>query len=285
MNPISWRTALTLLLLLAAAAAAWFPQLDAQASQELDAGIRRAMATFATARVINAAISVLQEFSISVGVTIAIGQALDPINDIVEQFSTLMLVALVSMGVQKVLLAMGGHLLVKVCVVAAILGTALAVLMRWRLPRICRAALIVLLLIRFVVPVALLGSHAVFKYFLHESYQSHQQGLDLAAADMNQLHSSVGKQQQQQDVIKAPSLLDRFKSAVTPPDLGAKFEDLKQAANRVTDDLVQLMVVFLLQTLLVPLFFLWLMIAAARAIGRDLTSHFLRPRQERIAGD
>ncbi len=43
-------------------------------------------------------------------------------------------------------------------------------------------------------------------------------------------------------------------------------EQLKEQANNATDQIIQLMVVFLLQTLLVPLFLLWAMYTALRGV-------------------
>ena len=86
---------------------AWLAPLDAPAMQQVDAGLKRALVSFATARLLNGVISVAQGTEASVqpfgvGVTFAPGQILDPVNDLVEQFSHLMLAASVAFGVQKV---------------------------------------------------------------------------------------------------------------------------------------------------------------------------------------
>ena len=61
-----------------------------------DATFKRALVAFGVARGINAAISVLQESEVRVGVGVGAsvkpGQALDPVNDLVERFSWVMLV-------------------------------------------------------------------------------------------------------------------------------------------------------------------------------------------------
>ncbi|MFY7864658.1 hypothetical protein [Roseateles sp.] len=266
MNSNLRRIALTVFLLATAWAAVLLPQIDQLAGEQIEAGTQRAITTFAAARILNAGISVLQEFNISLGVTIAIGQALDPVNDLVEQFSSLMMAALVSFGIQKVLLAICSHWLVKVCTGMALLGVVLAIWMRWRLPRLSQAALIALLMIRFALPIAVLGSNAVFQHFSIVSYQSSQQEIHLAAESIQ--HQSDAARQQP-DSPKPFSLIDRVKNAVTPPDFSAKLEKWKQKADGLLDHLVQLMVVFLLQTLLMPLFLLWLMLAGARWFLRD----------------
>src|SRR5690606_16603911 len=106
---------------------AWFLPLDTPASERVDAGLKRALASFATARALNAVISVAQGTELSaqplgVGVNVAPGQVLDPVNDMVEQFSNLMLVASVSFGVQKVLIGIGGYWPVSALLTAAVLA-------------------------------------------------------------------------------------------------------------------------------------------------------------------
>nr|WP_295083137.1 hypothetical protein [uncultured Roseateles sp.] len=254
--------------LLVAALLAWLPQLDGLAKEQVDAGLKRALISFATARTLNGVVSTLQETTLSfqpmgVGLTTAPGQVLDPINDLIEQFSGLMLGATVSFGIQKALLAIGAHSLVKSLVSLALLAAAVVVALRWPLPRLARVFLIALLLTRFAVPLTVLGSDAVFNTFLKDDYQSSQQGLELSAGALQgqgraaELQAGTGQER---------SMLDKLKQAATLPDVRAFVERIKQTAEQAVQHLIQLIVVFLLQTLLVPLLLLWLMGAAARAV-------------------
>ena len=93
--PIARRT-LLLLALLALLLGTWLAPLDKPAMQQVDAGLKRALVSFAAARALNSVISVAQGTEVSVeplgvGVTLTPGQLLDPVNDLVEQFSNLML--------------------------------------------------------------------------------------------------------------------------------------------------------------------------------------------------
>ncbi len=80
--------------------------LDAYAETIVDESLKRATYAYALARSFNAVISVIQESHLQVepggvGVSIALGEALDPINDLIERFSWVMLASLVSLGIQK----------------------------------------------------------------------------------------------------------------------------------------------------------------------------------------
>jgi len=70
---------------------------------------QRALITFALARTLNGVISAVQGTELAlqpagVGVTLTPGQILDPVNDLVERFSWIMLGATLSLGIQQVFL-------------------------------------------------------------------------------------------------------------------------------------------------------------------------------------
>ena len=174
---------MALLLVAALVACSWLAPLESAADRKIDAGLKRALVSFAVARALNAIISVAQGTQVSlqpmgVGVSLTVGQVLDPVHDVIEQFSTLMLVASVAFGVQKVLLAMGGHWLVSLLLTLAA-GTWALLLVRHQraapaLSQTLSQTLVVLLMIRFAIPVVTLGSDAVFQQFLARDYQASQ---------------------------------------------------------------------------------------------------------------
>src|SRR5882724_7611869 len=95
-------------------ALAWFGPLDRLAQEYVESGLKRALITFAAARTANAVISVVQATTVAIqplgiGVTLSPAQVLDPLNELVEQFSALMLAACISFAIQRVLISIGGH--------------------------------------------------------------------------------------------------------------------------------------------------------------------------------
>ncbi len=92
----------------------WSGVLDKPASTSIDIGIKRALVSFTAARSLNALISVAQGTEVVIqplgfGITLAPGQILDPVNDMIEKFSSLMVVASVALGIQKILITIGGN--------------------------------------------------------------------------------------------------------------------------------------------------------------------------------
>ena len=254
-------------MLLAAIAAAlvvcaWLGPLEPPANRHVDAGLGRALLSYATARTLNAVLSVAQGTEVAVqpagvGVVFTPGQALDPINDLIEQFANLMLTASVAFGAQKVLLTVGAHWLVSAALTLAALGWAAVHLRRHAPPDWLSRLLLVLLMIRFALPVVVIGSDLLFEKFMADDYQTSQRAIETASLRLDQLDPPPASAE--------PAWLDRLKSwATQQADLKARYAQLKQAAEQATERVIKLMVVFLLQTLVFPVALLWMLWSVAR---------------------
>lgn len=99
-----------------------------EASQTyVDDRIQEATAAFLLARTLNAAISVLQssevEFSaMLVSGTIQPGELLDPVNDLIERFSLVMLVCLSALTIYKLIITLASPFLFKIAALSALLA-------------------------------------------------------------------------------------------------------------------------------------------------------------------
>jgi hypothetical protein len=137
--------------------------LDDSAQVYVDQGLKRALVTFATARTLNAVLSLAQGTQISaqplgVGVQVGLGQLLRPVNEIVGQFADLMLAACMAFGAMEILIRVGSHWSVTVALSALAL---LYLAHRWRgagVPFNVGKVLAVVLLIRFAIPAVSIAS-------------------------------------------------------------------------------------------------------------------------------
>lgn len=244
--------------------AAWFAPFDLPASERVDAGLKRALASFASARALNAVISMAQGTEISAtpmgfGVVFTPGQVLDPVNDLIESFSHAMLAASVAFGVQKVLIGVGGFWPVSVLLTVVVaIGVGLS-LYRVSIPPWLARVLLVLVLVRFAIPAVILGTDMFFEKFLAADYVANQQAIELAAGQIEKNEASVRPND--------AGVLDRMKSLVNEKnfDVGTRLDELKKSAEVVTERVINLIVIFLLQTLVIPLLLLWALSAAIRS--------------------
>jgi hypothetical protein len=240
--------------------------LDNSAKDYTEQGLKRVLVTYAVARGLNGLISVAQGTEVSVepvgiGMTFTPGQILDPVNDLIEQFSWLVLASGVSLGIQRLLIVMTGSTGFTILVSVMVAG-ALAACWWQKIPetasRVITRIAVILLVLRLVIPVIALLNQAVYWYFLQPQYESSQTVLEQSGFQL--------QQQQPVKTISAPpqneAMMDKLKrayqSATDAVDIDARLDRIKQVASNMSERILDLMVVFLVQSLLFPLLFIWL---------------------------
>lgn len=245
-------------------AGAWLAPLDSAARQQVDAGFNRALLSFASARALNAIISVVQGTELAVepvgvGVTFTPGQVLDPVNDLVEQFSTLMLVASVSFGIQKVLIGIGANWVISLSLSLAAIGWGFFYLRGRPVSGWLTRILVVLLMIRFAVPVVAIGSEKLFQEFMADDYSASQQIIDTTSDQLSRLNPPLAATAENQ------GMLGKIRGWWSQNgDVKLRFEKLKQEAEHAIENIIRLIVIFLLQTLVIPLLLLWILYGVTR---------------------
>lgn len=285
-----------LLLLALAVVFSWLSPIDDRAEEIVDQSFNRAALTFGAARALNAVISVVKGTEVTVGVgaeaTFSLGEVLDPVDDLVEQFGDLMLVATVSLGIQKVLLAMGqADAVTWALTVLAIVWGAMKV-GNLRTPRVITLLLAMLVMARFAIPVTAVVTHELYQAFLSDKYDVSVQGIEdetdrirsettwwerLANDEPLEPPASRAGQEAQpesQPAGKEPGWFGRmqrnvagfFDASKLMSKMNEKFGVLKQSAELTAAHVIDLIVVFLLETLLVPLAVIWLMYVGVRSL-------------------
>jgi len=256
-----------------------FSLVDEQATAYVDEGLVRAGVAFATARTFNAVVSVFQESELQlepggVGVSLALGAALDPVNDLVERFSWVMLASLTSLGVQKVLIEITPFVSVQIILVLALLsllaGLWLPENMRHNFLQLGRILLFCALLLRFAVPAMTYLNQQVYTAFLQERQSASIQALGQTASRMEAyklngvvdapeaVQDQAGSAEEQDWWNRTKSMLNQtFDQGKQLLDVREKLEAIQTAALGMIDRIVDLIVVFVLSTIALPLLFLW----------------------------
>ncbi|MGB5306835.1 MAG: hypothetical protein WBO57_11395 [Gammaproteobacteria bacterium] len=249
-------------------------------SQEYtETGFKRALVTFASARAINGLISVAQGTEVAVqpagiGAVFTPGEILDPINDLVEQFSQVMLFSAAVLGTQKLLIEMSGWVWFSALLASAVLFWQATFWMpQLFTPRTQRVALALsglLLLFRFLVPLAAIANEAIFEIFLAPGYEEAIQELEVSSKELGSEEKSIEPSEEQTESNKSSldTLREYYERIKEKSDISPKIEELKTAANKTITDIINLIIIFMVQTLLLPLLFAWLGFSAAKGLVR-----------------
>jgi hypothetical protein len=262
---------------------AWTPWSQASAERHAEDGLTRALATYAAARAINALISVAQSTQVSVqpaGIGIAThpGEVLDPVNDLIEQFSSLLLAASVAFGIQLLLIKAGAHDLVSVVLSCVAIAWCVVYVSSATVPRWLTKALALLLLVRFAVPVAVIASEQTYQALFQSQYQESVTVLKNApSSDRPATRADTQANEDRAPRNSWQDWLPSFKKAPAEEKQAADSVDgvvarmqafLKDGVKHV----VTLAALFVVQTVVLPFLFLWSLLTALRYAGLRLPS-------------
>ena len=300
-----------LILIVAGAAVTGFA--DATSRDYAQKSLSRALVTYAAARTLNGVVSVAQGTEIAlepggVGVVLTPGQVLDPINDLIERFSSVMLVAASSLGLQIILLK-----ITSAWGVTALLIVALAVwlILIWspkfqdkKYSALITNGALVIVFVRFAVPIVIICTNFIFSAFLLAEHDTAAAALDVTSQKIER----ISKQSETPDNDEVESQADGAEGGEATggyiKDLIASGEEyvsrvgdstrelasdvadwfgtisvvdrmaqLKESAAEATGHIIDLIVIFVLQTILFPLGFLWIFIEVLKATAtRTITS-------------
>ena len=268
------------LLLLLAAVLSVTPFMDQRAAKDYEQLFQRAFVTFALARTINGVISVVQGTEVAlqpagVGVTLTPGEILDPVNDLVERFSWIMMGATISLGVQNVLLDVSAWWIIQGLVAAL---AAWLLIRLWYPGRssqfnriLFRRVFPLLLFIRFAVPVMLISNDLLYQEFLEQRFEQSTEIITEAGKEFEQIEAEGNKENTQDDDDgMLDSLTRAWSSTVNSVDLSGRLQRMQAQAAVVIEHLIQLSVVFILQTALLPVVFLWFFIQVIKRLFRPM---------------
>lgn len=251
---------------------ALLPVTDTMGREHVDASFKRALTVAAIARGLNGVISVAQgtELAIQpagVGVNFTPGEILDPINDLVERFSWIMLLASSSLGVQKVLLSMSAWhgLLLALVVVALLLVASHFFLKNERAKTVLARLFLFLLLLRFMMPVIAIANEMVYRTFLETDYEQSTTELQSARDAIGEINNEItsGTDVPTGLVQRATDL---YKQVVDKVDFEKRYERYRIAAGSIGENTIDMIVVFVMQTLVFPLLFLAILFGVMRRL-------------------
>ena len=277
------RTLLSIVLL-ALVAVSWTGLLDRAALSNTDVTFKRALAAFAVSRGLNGVISVAQGTEIAIqpvgiGVTLTVGEILDPLNDLVERFSWLVLLACASLGAQMLLAEIMGNLWLSIALTASAIPALAALWWPHRVPgsaillRLC----VLMVFLRFVFAAVSLTTAWVDHAVLADRQEA-------ALAQISQTRERIETLNQQPSTLPGEadeSLLDSFSAFLDDQrramNIEGRLEALSDRVEGAINELIRLIVIFSIQTILVPVAALWAAFAGFRWSWSRLWTAAQRP--------
>lgn len=257
-----------------------FPQIEEKTDAYFAETMTEAAVAFGTARVLNGAISVIKESSVSaepmgVGVNLALGQALDPLDDVIERLSDVLFTTIVALSIQKIVYEIVGA--VALGVVAALLVVAGITAFFSRRERVrafsawLRKAALVLMLVRVALPCTALISDVVETRFFAPRLAECRERLQLWRVETPDCKFEFSEEDGPFDVVRKATAKTK-EIAVATGDALASLVENAGAIVAVSLEIAGLYVaLFVVQVLFLPLGACFLIVKATnRLFGANL---------------
>lgn len=255
---------------------AFLPGTDTVGQAHVNAAFKRALAGYALARGLNGVISVAQGTEVAIqpagiGVNFTPGQILDPVNDLVERFSWIMMLSTSSLGIQKILLSMSAWngLLIAIAVTGVLLLTSILWPKLNKARKLAQRLFVFVLLLRFMMPAISIANDWVYRSFLEADFISASSSLTQAQHAIGDINDEVTEERQHEPL----TLLDRaraiYNQVLANVDIDRRLDEYRVAAESISENTIRLVVVFLMQTLVFPLVFLFTMLGFVRRLSRS----------------
>ena len=240
------------------------PAADSRGEAYVESTFARTLAALAATRGLDSAISLAQSsevsFSFGPGGSLGIGQALDPVNDLVEQYGALLLTSTTALGTQRVAMQIGRALgwWLFVPSLGAIAGSMLVggrsrrSFMAWG-TRLFGIALFA----RLAIPTTAWIDSVVAERFLESGYQA-------AAATVTATTAKIEQVEEEETVAaQKKGWFDRY----NPMDyVGERARRLYDALALVGESIVNLAIYFTISTIILPLGTLWVLSRVSAAL-------------------
>lgn len=244
------------------------PLVDEKTDVYFEEVSQRSISAYAVTRGINAIVSVIKESNVSlspagVGITVAAGQVLDPLDDMTERLSSVLVLSIVSIGIQKLTMEIGQ--LFSFQLIGCLLP--LLVLPLWikshllgKIVTFAAKIIVVLTVLRLFLPGSMMLNNLFYTEFLEENIVQTKEKLRV-------ISESGGELSQFDAVQYDDGIIDTLNSSLDSMTL--KMAEMKKAYNKIENNLGEIIdslldltiyyvMIFLVQVLLIPVFALWL---------------------------
>lgn len=182
-----------LVLVLLLVALGWVGFIDQYAEEYINNSLVSAGTSFGVAKLFNATVSVLSTITLSVPVvgSIQIGELLDPLNDLVEDFSSVMKYAISSLLIQKFLVEIFQTVHFKVFLLISGIAFVLTKYAFGQYRAITYKVFLFAVMCKFAIAAVALGSSSVDRAFIDEALQKENATLEAFPVSPDQLEETL----------------------------------------------------------------------------------------------
>jgi len=250
--------------------------------------ITKAGVAYATCRVINASVSIIKDSSLQlepagVGISLAVGQALDPIDDMTERLSDVLVTAITSLGVQKLAYEISVSFVPRML---SIFLFALSILLWFENERLTSLQktitrfIVLLIIARFCLPISSVADEYLQEHFFADQISGANERLAVGSAELDKLKDLslpetdgvLGTIENSASFLKQKTTEFRNAFVATVTNTGDIIENLLKLTYLYVG-------IFLIQVVILPLLSFWFLVKTANALFHTNIPGILHPSQ------
>jgi len=251
--------------------------LDTSSMQIHDDAFERAFGAFAIAKALNAVISLIQGTELSftpigVGLTFSVGEILDPLNDLVERFSMIMLLSTISLGIEKLLLTLSFSTFIKVALTLSTLGLVVLIWLKKAptsfLFSLMMRLFLLLVLLRYAAIIFVSFETMFYNSMLKDEFTNSTLILEKTHKELKHIESASEKIQMSgaKDSSWYSASSDKYTQVIEKMNIQQKLEDLEESIDEATENIINLATIFIVLSMILPMLFLWLVYALIKVL-------------------
>ena len=257
------------------------PYIDNSADKYFINSLSKAGLAYTTCRAINASISVVKESTFElepggIGISLAIGEVLDPIDDMTERLSDVLITAIVSLGLQKLLYEMSITLSPKII---ALLIFIYSILLWIKSPilhntkhYILKLALL-FAIIRLSLPISSILNSNLNKFFFEKKIAKVQDELSLNSSKMITFNNfALPEYDGFLGTVKNSTNFLKEKSEELKTALESLLGETKNFVNNLIELTLLYVGIFIIQVIMLPLFIFWILLKLFNSLNITLSS-------------
>ena len=242
-----WNRLLIVVLSLALLTFSFAGTLDRPGRTVVDDAFKQALVVFGTAKALNAVISVVQGTEVGPpGVTLAVGEVLDPVNDLIERFSWIMLASITSLGIQTIFMNIVTDGLFNYLLLFLVVTYNLWLFFRFTRDDKARTLFfkvtVLIIFLRFSVPLMSVANDLVYTHFVRQEYNIVELDKEITTISDN-----------------IERLKESSYSLFNTKYYTEQIERYTTEAGTAGDRILKLIIAFVFQTVVFPLLFLFLL--------------------------
>ncbi len=253
--------------------------IDWQAKNYYEDSLKKAVIAYASIRGINAVVSVIKESHLEVaptglGISLAAGQVLDPIDDMVERVSDVLVVAIVALGTERVIMEAGSGIAFKGLSIVLLLMIPLI----WYKSRFTERAFpflikvaLFLVIFRFFIPVSSYLNSYINTQYLDKEIVSAQAKLDLVKFDDDLGRFQTVESKNGGILSQLTGTIESVKTKTR--ELETAFVQIKNNTKDLINGMITIttvyIIAFVVQVLIIPIGTFWGFLKLGRVFVRE----------------